>query len=169
VATVLYFAYGANLHPLRLRTVVPSCEFVATAVLGDHGLRFHKRSRDGSAKCDAFPEPGAAVHGAVYRLDAAERPALDRSEEGYDGVDVTLRLAAGTCTAFTYRAQPDFVDPGLRPYDWYRDVVCLGARHRRLPQAWVAMLEAIPAAPDPNAERAARGAALLARLRAARG
>jgi hypothetical protein len=142
---------------------------VATAVLADHALRFHKRGRDGSAKCDVLPEPGARVHGVVYRVDAADRPALDRSEGGYDRVDVVLQLAAGTCRAFTYRARPAFVDPGLRPYDWYRDVVCLGARHQGLPPDYVAMLEAVPAQPDPDAARAAGGAALVARLRAATG
>ena len=120
--------------------------------------------RDGSAKCDAFPEPGAAVHGVVYRLDAEERPALDRGEGGYDRVDVTLQSAAGSCTAFTYRARPELVAPGLRPYDWYRDLVCLGARLHHLPAEYVAMLAAVSAQADPDAERAARGAALLARL-----
>ena len=91
---VLYFAYGGNLHPLRLAAIAPSSGLVAAAVLDGHELRFHKRSLDGSAKCDAFPHLGAAVHGVVYRLNPVEQSALDRAERGYDRVAVTVGLVA---------------------------------------------------------------------------
>ena len=52
-ATLLYFAYGSNLHPERLRERVPSAESLGVARLEAHVLRFHKRGRDGSGKCDA--------------------------------------------------------------------------------------------------------------------
>ena len=125
VATVRYFAYGANLHPLRLCTMVPSCEVVATAVLADHALRFHKRGRDGSAKCDAFPEPGAAVHGVVYRLDAEERPALDRGEGGYDRVDVTLQSEGRAARLLLMAGVAGWTSEAPRDCRYYRHFVAV--------------------------------------------
>jgi gamma-glutamylcyclotransferase len=48
-----YFAYGSNMCSGRLRARV-TCDFVTTAKLAGYQLRFHKLSRDGSSKCDAF-------------------------------------------------------------------------------------------------------------------
>ena len=166
---MLYFAYGANLHPLRLAGIVPSCRVVAPGVLADHELRFHKRSLDGSAKCDAFPWPDAAVHGVLYRLDTAEQAALDRAEPGYDRVAVSVTTDAGSREAFTYRARADHVAPALRPYTWYREVVLLGARLQRLPPDYVARIERVPADDDPDAERAGAAARLIESLRVAEG
>jgi len=165
VATVFYFAYGANLHPLRLAAIAPSCGVEASAVLDDHELRFHKRSLDGSAKCDAFPRAGAAVHGVVYRLDAGEQSTLDRAETGYDRVAVNVTTPSGACEAFTYRARADHVEPALRPYAWYREVVLLGARFQRLPATYVARIEALEVCDDPDASRARAAGALIATLR----
>jgi len=66
----------------RLRERVPSCEFVTTAQLLGHQLRFHKRSNDKSSKCDAF-HSGAdtdIIWGAIFNISAAEKKALDNAE-----------------------------------------------------------------------------------------
>lgn len=61
---ILYFAYGSNMSSARLRARVPSCRPIGIAFLPGHELRFHKRSKDGSGKCDAFQvEGGAGVVG----------------------------------------------------------------------------------------------------------
>ena len=64
----LYFAYGSNLHPARLAARTPSCHALGRAVLARHVLRFHKRGRDGSAKCDAWftGDPTDRLYGVVY-------------------------------------------------------------------------------------------------------
>jgi gamma-glutamylcyclotransferase len=49
-----YFAYGSNMSLSRLRERVPSAEAVGCFSLNGHDLRFHKLSKDGSGKCDAF-------------------------------------------------------------------------------------------------------------------
>jgi hypothetical protein len=49
-----YFAYGSNMSLRRLRTRVPSAVKLGNATLFGHQLKFHKRSQDGSAKCDAM-------------------------------------------------------------------------------------------------------------------
>jgi gamma-glutamylcyclotransferase len=159
--TQLYFAYGSNLHPLRLTGRAPSSVFVGVARLPDYGLRFHKRAADGSGKCDVIPATGDTVYGGLFRLDARDLPRLDAAEEGYVRVVVRVRLAAEAVEAVTYRARPERVAPALLPYRWYRDLVVAGARHRGLPPAYVVALEAIAVQNDPDANRARRMEGLL--------
>jgi hypothetical protein len=78
MSTILYFAYGSNMSTPRLRYRVPGCRFTFVARLPNYKLCFHKRSKDGSAKCNAFrtAEPTDAVIGAVYEIPSNQKPAL---------------------------------------------------------------------------------------------
>ena len=49
-----YFAYGSNLHPMRLMERVPSAKFVGTVEIKKYRLTFHKKSIDDSSKCNMF-------------------------------------------------------------------------------------------------------------------
>lgn len=155
---LLYFAYGSNMAPQRLQERVPSARPLQRALLTGHALRFHKHSRvDGSAKCDACHTGVVAdsVHGLLYRMLVAERPALDRAEglgRGYEIKTVELVLAGDErVSAFTYYATD--ITTGLRPYGWYREHVLRGARYAELPQAYIAAIEAVAVMPDPDPER----------------
>lgn len=163
--TRLYFAYGSNLHPLRLAERAPSSVLVGVAGLADHGLRCHKLASDGSAKCDVVPEAGGMVRGALFRLDECDLPRLDAAEQGYDRVEVRVSVEGRARDAFTYRARPERIAPELLPYRWYRELVLLGARHHGLPEAYVASLGALAVRDDPDAMRGAAMDALVARLR----
>ena len=160
-----YFAYGSNLHPERMRRRVPSARPLGCAVLTGHVLRFHKQSRkDGSGKCDAHytGRPQDRVYGAVYSLAAAEKAALDAVEgPGYEVAERVVIHAGTQRAVFLYRARPDAVRRGLRPFDWYHALVVSGARHHGLPEAYVERLAAVAANPDPDAVRAAKEHALL--------
>jgi len=160
-----YFAYGSNLHPLRLRERAPSSTPVGVAVLEGYALRFHKRGADGSAKCDVVPHDGGRVYGVAFRVHPNDLATLDAAEQGYDRVTLHVAGATGALTAFTYRARPDRIVPGLKPYRWYRDLVALGARHHGLPADYVAAIEAVVVRDDPDGARAAARASLLERLR----
>ena len=163
-----YFAYGSNLHPLRLAARTPSCRVLGPAQLPGHALRFHKRSLaagDDSGKCDAYAtgHPGDVVHGVVYRINRRELHALDAAEGngvGYRRVTASVVGAAGPVVAETYLASPAWIDRGLRPYDWYLEFVVRGAGHHRLPPAYRAALARTPAVPDPDEARAAQHLAL---------
>ncbi|MFM1891719.1 MAG: hypothetical protein RLZ44_796, partial [Pseudomonadota bacterium] len=80
---LLYLAYGSNLLPARLQARVPSARVRGTACLPSWQLRFHKRGRDGSAKCDLVRtgDPSHRVHAAIYVLAARDLPALDQAED----------------------------------------------------------------------------------------
>ena len=159
-----YFAYGSNLHPARLRGRVPSAEFVEVAVLPDRVLRFCKRSEDGSAKCTLIPALGSRTFGAVYRLDASDKPLLDEVEglgRGYDEYWQGLPLSDGVVRTFHYFAADDHVDHSLQPYHWYKQLVLVGARHHGLPVDHVSAIERVASIEDPDPERRRRNEAVL--------
>ena len=169
--TAIYFAYGSNLHPLRLRERVPSAVVLGPGTLAGHVLHFDKRGRDGSAKCDARSTDVAAdqVLGVLYRLAEPDVELLDRHEDGgrsYERVQVRVRAFDADVEAFTYRATAEWIDPTLVPWDWYKALVLVGARHHGFAPAYVDAIGALPSRPDPDRDRSAEHAALLARIAA---
>mgnify|MGYP001826493606 CR=1 FL=1 len=162
----LYFAYGSNLHPARLAARTPSCHALGRAVLARHVLRFHKRGRDGSAKCDAWftGDPTDRLYGVVYRIARAERQHLEQAEDlgrGYDCGRVRVVMGQRTLTLLTFRARPQALAPDLCPFDWYLAYVVSGARQHSLPAGYVARLERTPSLRDPDPKRAALNWGLL--------
>jgi gamma-glutamylcyclotransferase len=165
---VLYFAYGSNMLTERLQDRVPSAEPVAAATLPGRTLRFHKRSKDGSGKCNLAPAPedSAAVHGVLFDFASDDLSALDDAEHrghGYERRRVHPQTPDGSVDAFAYVAQPAYVDDALRPYDWYRAIVTAGAYQHRLPTAYRTRIEATRSYPDPDTERRRRYRSLLRR------
>ena len=151
-----YFGYGSNMLLARLQRRVPSAEPVLNAALPEHGLRFHKRSRDGSGKCNIVAEAGETVHGVVFEVSSADLDALDEAEQQgrrYRRRSVTVHGPETAVDAFAYVADPFYVDDALHPYEWYHALVLAGARQHNLPEAYVAQIEAVPTIPDPNRER----------------
>lgn len=154
----------------RLQARVPSAHSVGKARLPRHTLCFHKRSnKDGSGKCTIQPAADAlaTVFGVLFTIDPSERPLLDRAEGlgiGYAARTVTVHTALGPRRAFSYQARPDHLDATLQPYAWYKALVIAGAREHDLPASHRAMLHAVPAQPDPNADRRQRHRALLPSL-----
>jgi cation transport regulator ChaC len=121
MSTILYFAYGSNMYTARLRYRVPSCRFGFTAQLLKHRLRFHKRSNDSSAKCNAFATTASndSAFGVVYEISSAEKAALDRAEglgRGYHDECVKVRSSNGQDVQVqTYIAGSDAIDDRLKP------------------------------------------------------
>jgi gamma-glutamylcyclotransferase len=155
-AMLSYFAYGSNMPSARLRARCPSARPLGRAFVAGHELRWHKRSKDGSGQCDLFPVAlqEALVHGVLYQIDPSERDALDRAEGygyGYERMDVVALRDGNAHRAMTYRATD--TDTSLRPYSWYLALVLAGAREHRLPDAYVALLEAVESIEDHDRAR----------------
>jgi gamma-glutamylcyclotransferase (GGCT)/AIG2-like uncharacterized protein YtfP len=154
-----YFAYGSNMCTNRLKERVPSCESLSVAVLKEHRLRFHKKSKkDGSGKCNAYYTGNRhdEVIGVVFEIDPADKLKLDRAEglrHGYNKKAVRVSWKKGRLAAFMYEADEWAIDDTLRPYTWYKDVVIKGATEHNLPEAYVKHLEAVPADIDPDSQR----------------
>ncbi len=139
----------------RLKARCPSARALGVAELPGHELRWHKRSMDGSGKCDVAPASSdLAVFGVVYEIDADDKPALDRAEglgDGYDQKDATVILNGDVVTASIYFATT--TNPGLKPYTWYKALVVAGAKEHGLPAPYIASLEAVEASEDPDRTR----------------
>ncbi|RME33301.1 MAG: gamma-glutamylcyclotransferase [Gammaproteobacteria bacterium] len=159
---LFYFAYGSNLSTARLRARIAQVRPVVRALLPGHRLCFHKAGRDGSAKCDAAHTGarGDRVFGVVFEIARSDLQVLDRIEgSGYVRRSVSLLTTGGLpLQAVTYLATG--IDPGLLPYDWYRQHVLIGAREHCLPQAWLDRLGRIPCIPDPDPSRRERELAI---------
>ena len=65
-----------------LQSRVASARALTTARLPDHVLRFHKRSYDGSAKCNVVKtdRPEDEVYGVIFEIDRTEKGLLDKAE-----------------------------------------------------------------------------------------
>lgn len=161
---VLYFAYGSNMHPGRLRTRLGSAFAVDTARLIDYRLVFHKRGADGSAKGDIVPAVGEEVWGVLYRLHPRDAAVLDQIEgRGYTRYRVAVEnsTADRQVEAFAYRACATAIALGLQPFSWYLDFLREGARHHGLPRRYAAALAEIPVIADPDPVRHRRARLLL--------
>lgn len=164
---ILNFAYGSNMLRARLLARTPGAVKVGTATLIGHELRWHKRGQDGSGKCDVVVSrvPGACVHGVVWQIPHAEKPWLDAAEglgEGYDEDRVEVVLADSLVACRVYRAT--LIEPGLRPFEWYRALVTAGAREQGLPEDYIDRLQAVDAQFDEDRDRYARHWALLSQV-----
>jgi len=52
MSTLYYFAYGSNLHPLRLQARLSSAQLIGTTILPGYALKFHKLGHCLSGKCN---------------------------------------------------------------------------------------------------------------------
>jgi hypothetical protein len=157
-----YFAYGSNMCINWLRSRVPSARFYSVGTLNGYLLKFHKQSKDGSGKCNAFftNEQDDKIMGVIFELDEIEKPALDRAEglgSGYYEIEVPIITASNVVNARMYVADENAIVDSLAPYTWYKELVINGARSHGLPEAYVHFIrETREARADPDQDREAR-------------
>jgi len=161
-----YFAYGSNLHPVRLRDRVSSAELLDVIELKKYCLAFHKKSQDGSSKCNLVHtgEESDGVFGAIYQIDSAHKQALDCFEgkgNGYHESQLTVELHGKEHSCFTYFAQQSYIENNLKPYHWYKNLVVLGAKHLQFPDGYVRSIELIESVEDPDEARRKHHALLI--------
>lgn len=161
---VVYFAYGANVHPAWLRRRVPDAELIGPGLLPGYRLAFRKRGRDGAARSDACPsdEPGAGLPGALYGMRAADLQRLGAAGAGYLARQVRVESAEGTQDATTWVAAPEEIEPGLLPWDWYVALIRAGAAQLGLPEAHRRWLASVGVQVDADAARAAPARQIVA-------
>jgi hypothetical protein len=149
---------------------MPSCEPLGIATLPGYALRFHKRSRDKSGKCNAFASGNnKKVIGVLFSFDPAERAKLDEAEgvgAGYERAMVTVIDESGRRRkVLTYLATPDYIDDNFKPYGWYKNFVVSGAREHGLPSEYIAeYIQSVEALDDPNKTRDKNQRAILENL-----
>ena len=149
---MLYAAYGSNLHPLRLERRHISARLIGTGRLDGHGLRFHKRGRDASGKCNIL-DPGDEVYLAIYEMTVADKRRLDGIEGVGGGYTSESLRVAGFGECFTYVAEQTHIDNALAPFDWYREMVIAGCRYHDFPSDYVERIRAVDTIEDGDTER----------------
>ena len=154
---MLYFAYGSNMSVPRIQQRINGAKQVDIARLAGYQLRFHKRGRDGSGKCDAFytGDPMDFVWGVLFQLEASHKVQLDQFEgvgQGYLDKTINVINAKGAAfSAFMYYATE--IDDRLHPFSWYKIHVVNGAKAAGLPAAYIEMLESVVAIEDVDINR----------------
>jgi hypothetical protein len=139
---------------LRIKRRVESATVISTGHLHQHSLQFHKKSVDGSAKCDIAHtrKQEDIVYGVVFELLANDKAILNSYEglgNGYEEKQVSVFLPnGGSVLASTYYAT--HIDTSLKPYHWYKEHVLRGAREHALPLEHIDAIEAVTSIPDPD-------------------
>ena len=149
---------------MRLTERVAAARLLGTAPVTGYGLRFHKRSVDGSGKC-SIAAPGPGIYVAVYEMSPADKAVLDRIEGIGLGYAEHVIAVPGFDDCVTYVAEANHVDDSLLPYHWYRELVMLGCRHHGFPVEYMAMVAAIDSIPDPEIARLDENEKLIDRIR----
>lgn len=82
-----------------------------------------------------------------------DKKKLDRIEGtgmGYHNASIEVP-DFGTCS--TYLGATTHVCDGLKPYDWYKEMVLLGCRKLDFPGRYRSVIEAVKNGPDPDERR----------------
>jgi hypothetical protein len=153
---VKYFAYGSNMCSSRIKKRVPSCTFFDVGTLNGYVLKFHKKSLDGSGKCNVIPseDETSEVIGVVFNFDPNEKKLLDKAEgQEYREIPVEIVTLQGVVSAYMYVAASDSIDDSLIPFTWYKDFVVEGAKEHALPEKYLQTIMKVHAKSDPDKKR----------------
>lgn len=141
---MLYFAYGSNMDPERMRERCPGARALGAARLPDHRLIFTRESLLGGGVASVEPSPGDETWGALWDITALDEQALDE----YEGVDrgayrkavAGVEIEGRRETAMIYVAA---TRRARRPSRRYLDGLVRGARTHGLPAGYVTRLESL--------------------------
>lgn len=96
--SVVYAAYGSNLHLEQMRYRCPGAQPIAAGVVRDHRLLFRRTA-------DIEPQTGRWVPVGLFRLTRSDEQSLDRYEgcpRVYRKTEVAVQTQAGTVSAMVY-------------------------------------------------------------------
>ena len=148
IGSVYYFAYGSNMYWPQMRQRCPSSRFVCAARLDNYqfGITRHSRLRD-CGTANVFSVKGEEVWGAVYNVSDADLMVMDSFEDGYRREILTVNPIDNSdkpIEVLVYVAEIENNVP--LPNAEYKRAILAGAKHWRLPAAYLTMLESIEAA-----------------------
>ncbi len=149
---------------VRLKERAPGVEKVGVFILKEHQLRFHKVSKDGSGKCDAYQTNNEddMIFGALFEITEDEKKALDKVEGlgfGYEEKMVTVKNDPGDVFAtLTYYATN--TAPSLKPFSWYLNHVVVGAKETNVPSQYLELIQSTECRDDPDPNRDAEQRAM---------
>lgn len=154
-----YFAYGSNLHPIRLEDRLGPVELLGIGTLHYTTLTFNKVGSDGSGKATILTtsDPSKRVMGAVYSLSKKQEKLLDGFEslgKGYHKSFVEIEMEEeNNVSCFTYEGMSEYVDDSSLPFYWYVQLVVLGGQFLDLPEDYIQFLKSIKSVKDQDEKR----------------
>ena len=145
-----YFAYGSNMNWQQMQRRCPSSQVICVARLPDYrfGITRHSRLRD-CGTANIYPARGEEIWGIIYEVSDAELTVLDSFEDGYRREILSfypIEEGKQPLDALVYVADIEQNVP--RPNAEYRRLILEGAKHWKLPESYVALLEVIQVAVD---------------------
>lgn len=155
---MLYFAFGSNLNPEQMAHRCPGNKVVGMAVLRDHKLAFPLTSPDWDGGVAGVQVAhGQNVWGVVYELTDEHVAALDQYEgfvgpgddhNLYERERVWVELTRPDDGSIPRRVRAEYYVPRVTnaspPSRRYLDAILAGARHHKLPDEYIAILNRIP-------------------------
>ena len=102
-----------------------------------------------SGKCNIVCG-GNGIHIAIYDISTDDRIILNEIEgvgSGYAEISL-LVPEIGECMSYT--ADHSFIDNKLVAYDWYKELVLIGARAHEFPVNYIDRIEAVATCEDPD-------------------
>lgn len=141
-----YFAYGSNLSTEQKERRTGTIREARSARLEGYRIAFNKRGGDGTGKANIVLHPGGAVWGVVYRCSPDALDMMD-THEGvgsghYRRTRIRVRCEHGDdLDAVTYVAGDSSLDDSLVPAPNYLQTILQGARHHKLPEAYIREIE----------------------------
>jgi gamma-glutamylcyclotransferase len=141
----LYFAYGSNMEPRRMKRRAPHCRSLGPARLPGHRLDFTRYSTGfHGGVADVVPDPEAEVWGVLYEVEESDLEGLDE----YEGVPVGYRRDTVSVIDQKGREREASVYVANRtghfaPRRAYMDLLLRGAREQGLPEEWIRHLESV--------------------------
>jgi gamma-glutamylcyclotransferase len=166
-----YFAYGSNMLEARFkhRSRAPSASCIGVGMLRGYQLRFQKKGKDGSAKCNALETGNLddVVYGVVFLVAEREMLLLDKEEDiergGYSRKEVNIEMLNDfrKLMVACYFANQNFIDNNILPFEWYKALVVAGAKEHNLPEEYIQVLSQYPGVYDSDKERAKKALELL--------
>ena len=90
---------------------------------------------------------------AIFEISAEDKLTLDVIEGiGFGYAEIMLSIPeVGDCVS--YVAEEPHIDDSLLPYDWYHELVLIGARTHRFPGDYLKQIESKQALRDPDPNR----------------
>ncbi len=141
-----------------------SALLLGKGVVSNKTLRFHKRGKDGSAKCNITAGAGE-IYVAVYEISPREKVRLDQIEGRGIGYKIEILDVPSHGECFTYVATDTHVDESLKPYSWYKELVVVGSEFLQFPRRYVEWLASHQSLDDPDAERHAEQMKIVRRAK----
>ena len=160
------FSYGSNMLTARIKQRVNDYRKICIGYLPKYSLRFHKKSKDGSGKADAYftDNKNDIVWGVVGYVDMEAKKLLDKFEglgKGYGENQVEIINNEEKIFSTIYVADLDHIDSDLLPFDWYKDFVLQGCIENELPKDYIDAVVKIPCIKDFDTQRRQRNYSII--------